>query len=209
MPKTICQGAEATISLSDDEKVITKLRTVKSYRLPTLDEKIRTGRTRREAKILEKAFPIIPVPKIFSEDEKTAKITMEFIQGQKLSSHLDFIKNAEKVCVKMGEQIAKLHDAGIIHGDLTTSNMILSPENKLYFIDFGLSFHSDKNEDKAVDLHLISQALEAKHFEHYQQFFSAVLKGYSKSPSSAQVLEQLEKVELRGRYKAKNQNKNP
>src|SRR4030042_1167648 len=49
----------------------------------------------------------------------------------------------------------------IINGDLTTSNMILNPDNKLYFIDFGLSFHSNKIEDKAVDLHLLKQALNA------------------------------------------------
>jgi tRNA A-37 threonylcarbamoyl transferase component Bud32 len=143
---------------------------------------------------------------------------------------------------KAGEETAKLHDNNIIHGDLTTSNMILkensknnnvkpckpnklnkiikadnqinnlSGDNKLiidkdtsdkfsvYIIDFGLGFISPKIEDKAVDLHLIKQALEAKHFKFHSEPFSSFLEGYNPKDKD-KILKQLEKVEQRGRYK--------
>ena len=115
--------------------------------------------------------------------------------------HFFMPKNSLKICLIIGKNIAKLHDSNIIHGDLTTSNMIYS--NKiLYFIDFGLGFESARIEDKAVDLYLIKQALEAKHFKNFRAYFSTVLKGYKLSKNASSVLKQLEKVHMRGRYKA-------
>lgn len=223
-PKIISRGAEALL-LQTSPHTLLKNRIKKSYRFPVLDEKLRRSRTKREAKLLEKASKLIPTPKIISSDDKE-KIEMEFIQGKKLSEHLDSLKNALKICETLGKQIAKLHDADIIHGDLTTSNIILSnitaasktadyskkrqssqnwlsnsTKQKLYFIDYGLGFSSSKTEDKAVDLHLIKQALEAKHFKHFKKFFTQVLKGYNSSKNAEQVLSRLQKVELRGRYK--------
>ena len=198
MEKIIAQGAEA-ILIHADNKLIKK-RTKKSYRLPILDEKLRKQRTRKEAKLLEKASKLIPVPKIIKSSDKEMEIDMEFIKGKKLSESLDKLENAKEICIQIGQNIAKLHDAGIIHGDLTTSNMILH-EGKVYFIDFGLGFESQKIEDKAVDLHLIKQALEAKHFLNFESFFKAILKGYEISKHHAATISRLQKVELRGRYK--------
>jgi Kae1-associated kinase Bud32 len=240
------------------QEIIIKRRVKKGYRLEVLDEKLRKLRTRSESKLLEKASKLISVPKLIEVNEKTQEIEMEFINGKKLSEHLDKLENWKEVCEQIGENIAKLHDAGIIHGDLTTSNMILakdnsaqaeversltnkqkqlqqtqtvlcannlapagtlssggraghtkrrlqsasnSLQNKVYFIDFGLGFHSNNIEDKAVDLHLIKEALEAKHFENYEEFFKAVLTGYKKSSHYEETLKRLEKVEKRGRYK--------
>ena len=116
-------------------------------------------------------------------------------------------KKALNVCKKIGKSISKIHDIDIIHGDLTTSNMILKKknkkENKVYFIDFGLSFHSHRIEDKAVDLHLLRQAFESKHFKRWDKYFKAVISSYKKSNHARDVLKQLEKVEMRGRYKRK------
>jgi TP53 regulating kinase-like protein len=70
----------------------------------------------------------------------------------------------------------------------------------LFIIDFGLSFHSQRLEDKAVDLHLIKQALEAKHFQNHEGLFKEFLKNY-KPKDYKNILEQLKKVEARGRYK--------
>ena len=195
--KTIAQGAEANILLEKNK--ITKLRIKKSYRLPILDEKIRKNRTKKEAKLLQKASKLIPIPNIISTNNKD-QIEMEFIKGDKLSKNLDSLSNSTSVCVQIGKNIAKLHDNSIIHGDLTTSNMLLL-KNKLYFIDFGLGFTSDRIEDKAVDLHLIRQALEAKHFLNYEKFFKAILEGYKISENFKKTISQLKKVESRGRYK--------
>ena len=73
---------------------------------------------------------------------------------------------------------------------------------QLYFIDFGLSFHSQRIEDKAVDLHLLKQALESKHYKNYDFLLKECLSNYKWADSQA-VLKQLEKVESRGRYKGK------
>jgi TP53 regulating kinase-like protein len=231
MPQTtIAQGAEAKLFKS--EKSVIKNRIPKGYRLQILDERLRKQRTKREAKILEKAHKLIPVPKLIKSDEKNKKIEIEFIDGLKLSNNLNSLDNNLKLCKTIGQQIALLHDNNIIHGDLTTSNMIYVPLNKLsskpkalshkllnnaaqvsitdnpshmnfkvYFIDFGLSFESSKAEDKAVDLHLIKQALEAKHFAHYESFWKAILEGYKLSKTSKETLKRLEAVEKRGRYK--------
>ena len=199
MHKIIGKGAEAVLIKKNN--ILIKDRIKKSYRISYLDLKLRKTRTKKEAKILLKASKLIPVPTLIKTDEKE-KIEMQFILGKKLSESLDKLKNSLKICKKIGENIAKLHDSGIIHGDLTTSNMIYNQkENKVYFLDFGLGYESSKIEDKAVDLHLIKQALEAKHFKNYEKFFKTILKGYEISKNHKEVLKRLEKVESRGRYK--------
>ena len=198
--KIIQQGAEAIIIKRGND--IIKRRIPKTYRLPILDEKLRKQRTKKEARLLQKASAIIPIPKIIKINEKDKEIEMEFIKGKKLSEHLDSLKNKVQISKTIGKQIALLHDNDIIHGDLTTSNIILSDKDKkLYFIDFGLGFSSNKIEDKAVDLHLIKQALEAKHFKYFKSLTQAVLDGYSISKTSKETLARLKKVESRGRYK--------
>ena len=341
--KLIAQGAEAIILLSKD--IITKDRIPKSYRLKELDNKIRKRRTKSETKHLEKARNLIKSPAPIgtggrgttTSPEDKFKIQMPFIDGKKLSEHLDSFPLAKQkqICRQIGESVAKLHNEDIIHGDLTTSNMILvenSKENKfeeqltelkelnlptseyavfgsgplaiqgirnsedidiivkpklwnnlskkypkekeelirignvevyknwfpwiadvnkliedadifkgirfvklkyvlawkkefgrekdkkdillinqyqsandfgasVFFIDFGLGFISHKYEDKAVDLHLLKQALEAKHFKHWETLIKEVLDEYKKSQSSKIVLERLKAVEKRGRYK--------
>ncbi len=196
-------GAEAVILLEDNNVI--KRRVKKSYRLNDIDEEIRKLRTRSEAKLLSKASKIIDVPEIKKIDEKTKEISLEFVDGKKLSDYLDSfpLEKQKKICRIIGQSIAKIHDSDIIHGDLTTSNMILveNRDTKVFFIDFGLGFISKKVEDKAVDLHLLKQALEAKHFKNWDILFEEVIQGYSSSKNSDAVLEQLKKVEARGRYK--------
>ena len=130
---------------------------------------------------------------------------MQHIPGDRLSETLNTYpeKKQFKLLQQIGQQTAKLHENHIIHGDLTTSNTILSSKNnKVYIIDFGLGFISQRIEDKAVDLHLIKQALEAKHFQNHKDLFKQFLKTYKQEyKESSQVLEQLKKVESRGRYK--------
>jgi len=223
--KLIQQGAEAKILLDEENSLIIKDRIKKSYRIKELDEKIRKQRTRSEIKLLEKASKIIPVPSPFPLKEFN-KIEMPFINGEKLSETLDSfpLEKQKEILRQVGEQIAKLHGADIIHGDLTTSNMIykenqgspyqplllLDDEQRLkrgdnnfqiFFIDFGLGFISKKIEDKAVDLHLLKQALEARHYKNWKLLFDEVVMGYNNYKEADKVLERLKAVEKRGRYK--------
>jgi len=199
MKKIIGQGAEAIITLED--KTVLKNRIPKTYRLPELDHKLRESRTRKEIKLLEKATEIINVPKVLKKREY--EIEMDYIKGDKIANSLNSYTGLKqlKVMQHLGQHIAKLHENDIIHGDLTTSNMILQ-EEEVYLIDFGLGFISKRVEDKAVDLHLLKQALEAKHFQNHEKLFKSFEKGYSSNFKEAKIiLERLKKVESRGRYK--------
>jgi|SRR3989344_6252896 len=200
-------GAEAVLT-KENNKLI-KYRVSKGYRLKEIDEKLRKFRTRRESKILEK---LDFVPKVFSSDDKNMKIIMEFVNGELVKNVLDGLNEKERkeICEKIGEQIGEMHDLGIIHGDLTTSNMIIrvlplsTQKKEIVFIDFGLGLFSKKLEDKATDLRLFRQALESKHYKVFDESYKAVLDGYKKSENSKEVLKWLEeKVEKRGRYKRK------
>ena len=198
-PQIIQQGAEAIISLASNNQIL-KNRTKKSYRLQILDTKLRKSRTKSESKILTKLKNIINVPKIIKTNEN--QIIMQFIDGKKLSEHLENL-DYKKICKQIGETLTLLHNKDIIHGDLTTSNMILSDKNKqVYLIDFGLGFHSKKIEDKAVDLHLLKQALEAKHYKIANSCIKIILKNY-KTEGHNLILERIPIIESRGRYKEK------
>ncbi len=215
MKKTIiAQAAEAIIYKIDSinhHPYIIKNRIKKSYRLPELDNRIRKRRTKKEAKLLLKASKVIncPIPitneKIQISNE--TKLKMPFIEGKKLSEYLDKFSTTKQkqICKQIGQDVAKLHNQDIIHGDLTTSNMILVESSKknprIFFIDFGLGYISKKIEDKAVDIHLLKQALEAKHFKNWKELFDEFLKGYKKYKESDKILERLKAVEKRGRYK--------
>ena len=206
MQEIIAQGAEAILIKKDN--LLIKKRIKKGYRQPELDKKLRFGRTRRESKLLEKTSSIINVPIVRKVSE--SEIVMDFIEGKLLSNFLDTIQldDSKKICEQIGKEIAILHSNNIIHGDLTTSNMLFF-KDKVYFIDFGLGFVSVKIEDKAVDLHLLKQAFESKHFVRYEHYLEAVLHGYSSydKKQATLVLKQLEQVEARGRYKSKTKGK--
>lgn len=203
MKKQISSGAEARIYLENDK--ITKHRISKSYRHPELDKKIIKRRTKSETKILKKAseFVNVPYPK---DQEDINKIIMPFIDGLKLSEHLDSFEQTkqEKIMFETGKAIGKLHKENIIHGDLTTSNMIYVSDNKkIFIIDFGLGYFNGKYEDKGVDLHLLKQALEAKHFKNWEILFNEFEVGYrSIEPKEAEkVFDRMKAIEKRGRYK--------
>ncbi len=196
--KLIYQGAEA--KLFSDGKTVLKDRFAKNYRHPQLDSKLRKARTKREVKVLQKLKELnIPASHYISHNEDTMQLEMEFVPGPMLKEV--FEKDYKLHASLIGKSIALLHKHGIIHGDLTTSNMILN-NSELHFIDFGLSFFSDKPEDMAVDLHLLKEALESKHFTVCEGAFDVVLKEYKKHhPNAKEVLKRLEIVEKRGRYK--------
>lgn len=200
MLEKIGEGAEAVI-LKENNFII-KHRKIKSYRIPELDYFLRKFRTKREAKFIEKLKEIgVNAPSLISFDDKNMQIKIDFIKGYLLKDIFD--DNFEKFSREIGKIIATLHKNHMIHGDLTTSNMIVK-DNKIYLIDFGLSFFSEKIEDKAVDLHLLRQALESKHWKVFTQAFEIIKEEYAKNYKHApSIFKRLQQVELRGRYKKK------
>jgi len=201
--KILERGAEAVLYLDkfEDEQCLIKERISKGYRIKQLDEKLRKERTSAEVSLLDKARRAnVKVPRVFEKDK--FKIYLEYLNGNKLKDVLNSMKGFQLsfVCRKIGENISKLHSAGIVHGDLTTSNMIVQG-NEVYFIDFSLGNNSKKIEDQAVDLFLLYEALKSTHFSVLEEAWKNVLDGYKNFSGSKEVLKRFEEIGKRRRYK--------
>jgi TP53 regulating kinase-like protein len=204
--RLIAKGAEADIWLDPNwngVKVIIKRRGEKSYRIPDLDLEIRSARTLRESVIIQRAKEGgVPTPIIYQVDPKGASIVMEYVEGEKVRDIVDLLDQDEsrKLFLEIGEKAGLLHGAGIVHGDLTTSNIILS-RGKVVFIDFGLSETSSETEGRGVDLNLMYRMLTSTHFGHTEELFEAFKEGYRAALEGAdEVLDRMEEIGKRGRY---------
>jgi TP53 regulating kinase-like protein len=196
-------GAEARIELVDwyGKPAIRKARMPKPYRIELLDRTIRSRRTKEEVEILHACkLAGVDCPQVHFADPISSEIIMEYIQGTVLK---DFRGDTENVLRQVGSKTARLHLNRIIHGDLTTKNMIISGE-RVAFIDFGLSFFSDRIEDRAEDLHLLKQALKSSESTRKANSqFEEAMNGYldiAGKKDTAAVKKQIAKIELRGRY---------
>ena len=206
----ITKGAEASIYLEEwhNRKVIMKRRHPKKYRIPELDLTIRSQRTVHEPQIIHKAKEAgVPTPTIFMVDVADANIIMEFVEGKQVKEVLNHSSNEERLrlCKHIGKLIGRLHKNGIIHGDLTTSNMILTPNGKVVFVDFGLSERSIELEPKGVDLHLMKRTFHSTHYKHAKDSFKAVMDGYAETvgnEDAKKVTAKIREIEKRGRYVA-------
>jgi TP53 regulating kinase-like protein len=204
----IKKGAEASLYLAEwhDKKVIMKRRLPKKYRLSPLDKRIRSYRTIHEPQLMHEARKAgVPTPIIFLVDVKQSTIIMEFIEGKLVKQLLGKVSENQRLslCIEIGRSIGRLHINGVIHGDLTTSNMIQTSEGKTFFMDFGLGEKSKELEARGVDLHLMKRALQSTHFRFAEQCFNAVVKGYSEildGQTVKNVLAKIEEIEKRGRY---------
>ncbi|MDH5439983.1 MAG: KEOPS complex kinase/ATPase Bud32 [Candidatus Bathyarchaeota archaeon] len=203
----IKKGAEADLYLEEwhGRKVVMKRRVVKDYRVPQLDSQIRVHRTIHEPQIIHRAKEAgVPTPIIFAVDLAESTIIMEWVEGKQVKQVLNDLSAEERLglCQTMGELIGRLHNSGIIHGDLTTSNMILTPSGKVVFVDFGLSEQSNELEARGVDMHLMKRALQSTHYSYARECFKAIIEGYRRivGKEAVDVLEKVREIERRGRY---------
>ncbi len=187
---------------------VTKIRITKPYRVKILDIKLRKKRTLQEAKIIVSArLAGVNTPVILDLDVYNMSITMTYIEGYPIKEVFSkHPSNYERYFEVFGEEVSKLHHAGIIHGDLTTSNVLVeNSSNQLFFIDFGLGKFSKNIEDKATDLMVLKRTLESTHSNYWKQAWNAFVNGYRKtfSAQAKTVLKRVEKIELRGRHSRK------
>ena len=202
------KDAEASLYLADwhQRRVIIKMRIPKKYRSPVLDEQIRSYRTVHEPQLIHEAKEAgVPTPLIYMVNVPESSITMEYIEGQQVKQLLNTVSKAKRydICVKIGESIAQLHRNSLIHGDLTTSNMILNKKGKLFFVDFGLGEKNGELEAQGVDLHLLKRALQSTHYLFWEECFQSVLCGYTSVLGvqlAEKVYEKIREIEKRGRY---------
>lgn len=200
-------GAEARLDSSEwmGREVVTKQRVVKGYRHPALDRSLQTSRIKNEARLmLEARRAGIAVPVIYSVDYAGGRIVMQEIKGVRVKDALNELPGprAEEVCAKIGEVAARLHENDIVHGDLTTSNMLLEGD-RIVLIDFSLGSKTSELEDKGVDMHLLEEAFHSAHHARsglYEVVKASYVRAY---PQGAEVLRKVKEIEKRGRYTRK------
>jgi TP53 regulating kinase-like protein len=181
-------GGEAEVVIGE---VVVKKRRPKRYRIREIDEILRLRRTRTEAKLISFARRIgVPTPIVLDVEGDT--IVMERIYGTPVKDCM-----SEEISREIGRLVAKLHNANIVHGDITPMNMILS-EGKIYFVDFGLAFVDNRVEAKGVDVHVYFESLKAG-FENWESLKKAFVEGYLEL-GKEEVIKRAEEIEERGRY---------
>ena len=198
------QGAEAVITETSylGGEAVVKRRPPKTSRLPELDAHIRSSRTRNEARIMHEARNAgVRTPCIYDIDLKECSITMERMHGEMVKDHLDeHPEDAERVCRMVGECIAKLHTARICHGDLTTSNMILTDDGDICLIDLSMGCTRAETEDIGVDLRLLERAFTSAHIELEPAYDAMMDTYYSIVPDAKAIRRKVEEIKNRGRY---------
>lgn len=206
----IQQGAEARVYRSDffGRPTIIKQRFVKSYRVPSLDQKLTHRRMNQEVRSMARCRKNgIRAPAVYYLDMKERSIYMEdIVEGISLK---EFIRSVNRstgtetlsgLMQNIGKILAKMHDCDVVHGDLTTSNMIYFPEKQeLTLIDFGLSSVSALAEDKGVDLYVLERAFLSTH-PNTEELFQELLQSYCEASKGAKgVIAKLDEVRMRGR----------
>lgn len=231
-----------TVSLDPSIPAALKVRPSKPYRHPILDRKLTRTRIIQEARCLVKLVREgVKVPAVLALDWEGrggesgwggAWLMMEWIEGPVIRVVLEeweawMKKNkasldetaivAEEARVRdllrrIGSGIAALHKAGVVHGDLTTSNLMLrreqsenqgvSMDGEVVIIDFGLASQSSQDEDRAVDLYVLERAIGSTH-PLSEPLFEELLVGYKEGNKlAASTLRKLQDVRMRGRKRS-------
>ena len=201
--KLVKKGAEADIYVTswNGKNSILKIRKKKDYRVDSLDIRIRTLRTIREAKMISESKSFgITTHLVYFVDEKKCEIYLQFIKG-KLVRDLP-LKQIVKACKEIGKIVGTLHKNGVMHGDLTTSNFILS-QRGLVILDFGLAQKTNTIDDYAIDLRLFKEVLNSAHAQIVDNAWTIFVQGYQSilgKTLTGKVINQVSVIEKRGRY---------
>jgi len=211
----IGRGAEAILEMKDFKdlyfpskdlkiEIVIKKRIKKGYRIKEIDLHLRRSRTILESRLMHEAKKYVRTPTLFEIDPDECYIVMEYIEGDRVKELLEKVNSEkrENVCFKIGNMVGKLHKNGIIHGDLTTSNMIYK-FNEIYLIDFGLGEFSREIEKQGVDMHLLKEALQSTHYKYFLEDFETVMEGYAYivgNEKKKEILKRINEIEKRGRY---------
>lgn len=219
--EVIKQGAEAKLFISEfnGQPCLVKERFQKKYRHPDLDTQLTKERMRAESKAISRCTAAgILTPKVFHMDLNERKIYMEYLSqsitakayiNDMIPSLADTEQSEAKLnelAKRIGNVVGKMHANNIIHGDLTTSNILLNPKTEdfaeydLVTIDFGLANYGQSGEQKGVDLYVLERALLSTH-SSVPTLFNTILDAYKEvnAKDSIAVLQKFEEIRARGR----------
>lgn len=220
----IKQGAEAklTVGVFGGKPCLIKERFVKNYRHPDLDAHLTKERMRAESRTAERCQAAgVNAPHVLHMDLKERKIYMEYFEKSitakefindvlpKVNDETEREQRINKLTGEIGTCIGKMHANNLIHGDLTTSNILLDPldtddgnfrDYKLIMIDFGLSSWSQSSEVKGVDLYVLERALLSTH-SGISNLFNSILDAYKAANTGnlTEIISKFEEVRARGR----------
>ncbi len=200
-------GAESTIFQIEQwgRDFVVKWRQPKPYLLGEIDRLLRITRTSKECKMLNFVrIAGVPTPSVYSVDLSRHTIMMDFIPGKQLKQLVTEVSREElqRLSKSFGRLIALLHNKNVVHGDPTTSNVIVDPTSKLWMVDFGLAEWNATEEMKGVDLHLIRRAFETTHWDIQDIMLESTIEGYTNSlvESADRIIARMEEIRERGRY---------
>lgn len=202
------RGAEADLYLSriGPWRTVIKQRVVKKYRDPQMDSRLRRSRTLSEASIMHDARVAgVRVPSILDIDLQKSTIVIALVMGTVVRDYLDSMKekDAKELFRQLGDQVGRLHLAGMVHGDLTTSNVIAVSSGPPFIVDFGMSSRTAESEDRGVDLHLLQRSINATHHHNASSLMKSFAEGYAECAGkkiSSATLQKAREISRRGRY---------
>jgi TP53 regulating kinase-like protein len=205
--QVLTRGAESVIYKLDQWgfPLVLKWRQGKSFLLKDIDSQLRKSRTSRECKMLTISRSLgVPTPAVYSVNLDKHMILMDFISGTQFKQLAGDIPRSALISLsrEFGKLIALLHEGDVVHGDPTTSNVIVSKNSRMWIIDFGLSEMNATTEMKGVDLHLIHRALETTHWDLQETMLDATLEGYIEVLGNVAepTLSRMKEIRERGRY---------
>lgn len=214
--KIIAHGAEAILYQTSwfDRSALLKFRIPKPYRIQAVDNPLRFQRTVTEARILMALHDSkVSVPMIYDVIPTEAALVMEYITGSRLKDIITHLSSEDisNYCRMIGKYLAIMHNLNISHGDLTTSNVLITHNGDLFLIDFGLSLPDVGVEEMAMDIHLFYRVVLSSHGKYYDLMIPPFLSGYQENIAGnfAEIMDRVEKIRLRGRYISKTLRKQP
>lgn len=200
-------GAESIIYRIEQwgRELLLKQRPEKPYLLEVIDAHLRASRTNRECKMLTVARALnVPTPAVHWVDKTNHIIVMDYIDGHQLRQLVNEVssKKLRSLCNEFGRLIGSLHSGDMVHGDPTTSNVLVDGSSKMWLIDFGLAELNATVEMKGVDLHLMKRAFETTHWDLQETMLDAALQGYKKhiGTDAGPIIQRMEEIRERGRY---------
>lgn len=196
----IAQGAEGIVYRCEflGRAAIEKVRLPKTYRHPQLDARLTSRRLAQEARALLRLRKCgIRVPAVYFAGN--GYLVMQDMKAPSLRRFLETSANHSTTIAAAGEAVAKMHRADVVHGDLTTSNLLVCDDGGICIIDFGLSSTSSSDEDMAVDLYVLERAILSTRPQEANVLNSSFLTAYKNTLDRPSVLRRLEDVRARGR----------
>lgn len=202
------RGAEADLLLAriDQWETVIKRRAKKKYRNELLDDTIRHDRTFSEADAIHQAKAAgAKVPSIIGMEPETNSILMTRVEGTVLRDRLDGMNrpDANRLFRSLGSQVGLLHSGGIVHGDLTTSNVVVAKSGPPFIVDFGMARRSVDVEDRGIDLHLLQRSIATSHSRNVSMLIRALANGYAETAGVKvrnSTWEKAREIARRGRY---------